>query len=233
MEAYAICARLSNVKYYLEYKQRYLGFCTLATGVAKVSRKGTTIVGRWKDVYPGTFRVRTQRVLPRFANWSSEPDRVVRFTKVYGPLTVRARGRGRSFSFGLDDWQRAQREFKAMWDKEIGLRGRRYITGHSGEFETERGEEFSLWRGQWSYVTATLYRLLYLELLATPPERLRKCPRQDCKTPYFIARHLRERYCSRKCAAGAQRQSKLRWWRATGEPRRQEAAQHTKGKAKR
>ena len=83
-----------------------------------------------------------------------------------------------------------------------------------------------MWRGRWSFAATTAYRLLRLELLATSPERLRKCPRENYKNPYFIARHLREKCCSDECKAWAQRRSKALWWREKGDKRRRRPVAH-------
>jgi hypothetical protein len=40
------------------------------------------------------------------------------------------------------------------------------------------------------------------------------CRNTDCATPYFMAAHKGQKYCSSKCSDLAGRQAKLRWWNA-------------------
>jgi hypothetical protein len=43
-------------------------------------------------------------------------------------------------------------------------------------------------------------------------ERLRHCPGQDCRTPYFLIMKRGQKYCSARCSAPALREAKRRWW---------------------
>jgi hypothetical protein len=218
---------------YLEHKRSPLRFCVRSASVATVSLEGTTVVGKWKNAHPALDNVSPERQLRRFANWSSDPDQILRFTKQHGPLTVPSFGRGQRFSFGLSDWQRAQKKFRTLWDKQTTSAGRQYLLGGRWlSVATERGEELAFVFGQWEYVTSTLERLLLLGLMSTPYEKLRLCEKKSCKTRYFVASHGREKYCSPPCKAWAQRVAKAKWARTTYTERRRKAAR-SKGAKKR
>ena len=197
---------------YLEHKRGPLRFCVPAARVVGVSVERGKVVGQWEDAHPAFSRVKSEGVLRRFANCSSDPQQILRFTKAYGPLTVPVVGRGRRFSFSLDEWLRAQQAFRLLWDERMESTGRSYLVGgRSVSFKVEKGEELEFVFGQWRYVTSTLERCLDLELRAMPQERLRLCEKKSCKTRYFIARHGRQKYCSERCAAWAQRLAKAEW----------------------
>jgi hypothetical protein len=51
---------------------------------------------------------------------------------------------------------------------------------------------------------------MWFELMSNA-KALRVCERPDCKTPYFLAEHGKERYCSIGCANWAQSNWKKRW----------------------
>jgi hypothetical protein len=63
-----------------------------------------------------------------------------------------------------------------------------------------------------------LQKALYLLLQSSA--RAKVCANPDCPAPYFIAKKLRERYCSLECVRPFQRQSKLDWWNRVGRERR-------------
>jgi hypothetical protein len=80
----------------------------------------------------------------------------------------------------------------------------------------EAGEELILRDGRLEYKAKSLSRLLHLELLSIPPARLRTCVRPGCNTPYFVAHHLGQRYCTESCARWAQGEWKRKWWNEFG-----------------
>jgi hypothetical protein len=45
---------------------------------------------------------------------------------------------------------------------------------------------------------------------------LRICPNSDCPAPYFVAEKRSQKYCSKTCAAPAQREQKRIWWSDKG-----------------
>lgn len=66
------------------------------------------------------------------------------------------------------------------------------------------------------FLAKTLEAYLLLELATPPSERLRKCLRPDCPNPYFVARHMKQQYCSPSCAEWAQGRWRKEWWDQKG-----------------
>jgi hypothetical protein len=69
---------------------------------------------------------------------------------------------------------------------------------------------------------AYLETFMHLELASCDRRKLRKCLAPDCATPYFVARHLGQRYCDEKCAKWAQSKWKKEWWAVHGNKWRKE-----------
>jgi hypothetical protein len=97
-------------------------FYTLASKIDRVRLVGTQIQGRWESGFParlpGDYRFRTihpTQLVQTFANWASDPEAIVKFTKKYGSLIIPAEGRGRTFSFLVNRWQAHQRRLRAEW----------------------------------------------------------------------------------------------------------------------
>jgi hypothetical protein len=70
--------------------------------------------------------------------------------------------------------------------------------------------------GSITFIAKTLYWYLYLDLLTIPIERVKICKRDQCVHPYFIAGHLKQRFCSDECAEESQRELKKEWWGKKG-----------------
>jgi hypothetical protein len=191
-----------------------------SVGVAEAALSGgAAITGKWR-VLPETMRVDSlPKFLEDFANWSTEPDQIVRFTKEYAPLVDGFKAGGR-FRFTLADWRRLQAQFRKAWDALMDKATVRDINygGHSEPVAP--GESFDFGSDEVTFCAASLHRLLILELHTQQRQRLRKCPRSDCPNPYFIAARLHQRYCSEPCAQWAQRQEKLAWWNRVGKKER-------------
>jgi hypothetical protein len=51
---------------------------------------------------------------------------------------------------------------------------------------------------------------MLLQIIAQS-RKVRICERSDCTTPYFIANHGKERYCSIDCSNWSQARLKKRW----------------------
>lgn len=77
------------------------------------------------------------------------------------------------------------------------------------------------------FVADSLYHALVLKLLSlSKAKKLRRCRRPDCdRTPYFIADHGRQQYCSERCGAWGQQQLKKAWWEKHGEQWREKRSQ--------
>jgi hypothetical protein len=227
------CGRLARVMpkvSTLVNSRAQISFFTLAAEVAEcsLSRDQRVITGRWETAIPGYLpgahrfkqaHFHPLRMIQDFANWSSEPQEAARFTKRYGPLTVHAEGKGYRFEIRVSTWRARQRAFRKDWEHLMPGPTVSWL-GWSNSFDCEDGERFERTFGELAYEASTLYRLLKLELRAIPEERLRKCRRPGCENPYFIAGHLRQRYCSELCARWAQKQWKREWWQEHGEARR-------------
>lgn len=178
--------------------------------------------GRWKRPYSVDRELTSYDELVAFLNYSGEPDAILAFTKRYGPLTVDAATKRATFSFTLKEWRRAQSHLRMLWDSEALVPGQGVPLDPRGtQFPTRAGEVFRRYAGRWSYVASTLERLFWLEVLAAPANRLRKCAHPDCGR-YFFANHRREKYCSlpSPCKHLARKRRKLVWWHQKGDPER-------------
>ncbi len=209
------------------HPRRPLELCTLAGPTrGQPALAGNVISGR--SGYP--VRIGAERkLLDEFANWPSAPSDLLRFTKRHGPLTVRAKeGQRATYSFTTTQWRKCQREFRELWESLLLKPGQPAsiltLLGYSGSFNCRPGEHFDGRYGALRFEASNLFRLLCLELITVPVERVRKCTRPDCEHPYFIAPHLRQQYCSEMCANWAQRGWKKRWWKEKGNARRRERA---------
>jgi hypothetical protein len=149
-------------------------------------------------------------ILEEFANCSGEPDDILSFTRRYGSLITRLRlGEKRRTTFKIADWRHLQRQYQETWEQLRQKTGKvKFPIAH---LQTVPGEQFNWWFSNLSYQTANLYRLLLLELYSIPRHRLRKCGRDGCKTPYFIADHLSRKYCN-ACKRQARLESKRKAW---------------------
>ena len=148
-----------------------------------------------------------KRLFEDFANWANNLASVLRFTKLYGPLEVSARP-GVDFRFRLENWDLWQAGVRGVWGTGTSL---------LGIYDDRPGGRGWQYQGSvLSYRAASLWEYLQLSLMACPKERLRKCARPDCPHPYFVARHLKQNYCSEPCATWGQRQWKLKWWKEHG-----------------
>lgn len=209
------------------YRRRRLRLCVLAAAVGDVRlASGNRIKGRWR--YRPRFEtigvpwgrqppVLPENLLDQLANWGDEPDQILRFTKRYGPLpSGTSPGQGGRFSFSCEAWRTAQRAFREDWNK-LAKRNPFIVWL---PLPTEKGEEFIFEEGELSFRASSLGRYLRLELHAIGVERARLCRRPDCETPYFIAGHLGQRYCSEPCAAFGQKAAKRTWWHEKGHAER-------------
>jgi len=148
------------------------------------------------------------------ANCRNDAAGILKFTRRYGPLTCEA-DESSPFEFSLDRWRKHQNSLRSMWDwlADKNYRGRPHLV-----WEPIGGDEFWFEHGKLIYVLSNLDRLMLLDLLTCPSERVRKCKssQDSCPERYFIARHLRQNYCSDLCARQGQIAAKLEWWRKHG-----------------
>ena len=151
-----------------------------------------------------------RRILEDFANCSGESDDIRRFTLQHGPLEsgLRPSEPSRNALFTFEEWRSLQREYRQLWD--ALARPRHRMFGWA-ELKTVRGEKFTWFLSRLTYEARSLYRLLRLELCATPRSLIRKCVHKDCQKPYFVADHGRQLYC-KTCKVLAHRECKARSW---------------------
>jgi len=169
-----------------------------------------------------------------FLNWPGDPDAILKFTKKYGPVVVPFRKTGRQFgyaipkrqrltvterlwpgqawSFSLESWRSRQVGLQQEWETraECEEDAPLFRLGHEDELQFHKTED------QITLRVASPERFLPISLYALPAERMKTCnrPREDgCPTPYFIATHFSQAYCSPECAAWAQKAVKRNWWK--------------------
>jgi hypothetical protein len=154
-------------------------------------------------------------LITNFLNWPTNDEDILRFTKKYGPINTAEVGGG--WSFGAEEWRGDQYFMQQAW-------GRDAIWGTQNEcFGVGFDKSDRIWFYKDGHIVlerTELRQFLDDSLHAVPPERMKKCRRpaeEGCDTPYFIANHLHQEYCSVVCSAWAQRASKREWWRRRNE----------------
>ena len=225
---------------------RRIDFCTLA-GVENIRSeqgtwphvRGTTIltsgapdegphiVGRWKQQLTELHLSGTGQLAYEFANYRNDEQAILRFTKKYGPLERWGKPEpGKEFRFPASEWQAHQKQFKQVWE-----------SIEAGKLSAQIGNRLIIKNGHLRCETRKLLGLLLADLFSCPRERLKKCCRPDCLTPYFIAHHLGQRFCCDVCAAWAQRKLKQQWWAEHGDEWRKAKSKRrtrlSKGRSKR
>lgn len=229
------------------YSLRGIRFCTLA-GVENVSLVGKEIGGHFVAQPARFYGIKGKRLFEEFANWPTDAKSILRFTKRFGPLDEKAHPKA-AFRFGCEGWKSGQEGLRLLWAI-LQCGSSQPATGSWGSFSGSGGafEDAVKFDGAggwhlvidpsdaWEYEnrrlvyrTGSLFRLIVFELLAVPQERLRTCARPDCPHRFFVARHLRQNYCSDLCSAWGQRQWKQKWWAQHGDEWRK---QHTKAGGK-
>ena len=222
---------MSTLEELLKYSPHRVRFCALV-GVEDVRLEGGEVVGHWTTSLGRSYGPKHGRFSEEFANCRSDASAIVRFTRRYGPLDCKPEP-SRTFRFQLDEWNENQRGFRWLWSMaQNGLNGAESLAlGMVKDKGFESVVEFAPegWslavrpEDRWiysnsslSYQAGSLLRFLFLDLLSCPRERLRKCARPSCENPFFIARDLKQNYCSEPCAAWAQREWKRKWWAKHG-----------------
>jgi hypothetical protein len=182
-------------------------------GTEAVRFEGVEVVGRWQQQLEEFSGSKNRLLVEDFVNWGSEPKDIVRFTKFYAPLIAEDErpSEGNEFRFSLKSWRDIQRTFQSMWQARMGR------TAASNTFGGHLPYAMSVDQNRLVLRVHSLRFFLSLELAMAPAERLRKCGRPDCSAPYFVATHLKQRYCSPNCARQAQAQWKENWWAKKGQ----------------
>jgi len=177
-------------------------------GATDVRIENNLVTGRWvskHNEWKGDGKGRT--LTEQFLNTPAESNEVLRFTRRFGPLKAYF-GVEEPFHFNIEEWQLDQRSLSAMWDR----------THPEGKDASSQiiilagfPEAFRYTARRLSYKCANLFRFMQLEILASPNKRRRVCLRAQCGQR-FLAKDLREKYCSSACAESAKRQAKLVYW---------------------
>jgi hypothetical protein len=195
-----------------------LRFSTLA-GAEDVRLAGSNkFVGRFQANLKDFYALRKGRLIEEFLNWPSDPSAILHFTRKYGPLRAKP-VEGKEFKFSWFEWTLDQRRLRSMWER------RRVFQPQ--EWEQSNGS-LLLQKDGLTYRAENLYAYLCMDLVTCEPKRLRKCKRPDCTNPYFIAGHLKQRFCSDICAEWGQREWKKQWWKEHGEEWRNNRAKQMK-----
>lgn len=184
---------------------RRFRFCVLA-GVEDVRILGNELAGRFQANLKEFYGPPNRRLIEDFLNWPHDPENILRFTRRYGPLRNPPVG-GASFAVSWFPWYADQRFLQNLWRNKSILR--------SSEWEPSDGS-LAFRQGWLTYTTPDLYTFLYMDLVTCEAKRLRICKRTDCPHPYFVASHLKQRFCDEKCAQWGQREWKKQWWTEHG-----------------
>jgi len=184
-------------------------FCALVGTEAEIDDR-RVIIGKWKSppkVFSGS---RGHLLIEDFLNWRSDDASVLRFIRRYGPLYLSPTS-DESFAVNIVHWSAWKRSVRRLWE---GL----MEDPHSFELEeTMNNAVLSYVNRRFEFRPDWLITFMELELASCDRKRLRKCAAPDCDSPYFVARHLRQKYCSDKCAQWAQKTWKKKWWEEHGD----------------
>ncbi len=200
--------------------------------LADLGREATPLQVDSDPIFRGSCEIDSDLFVPpveaivELANCRADDDGVRRFTKKFGPLVTNPDG---TFVFRLGDWKAMQIQFRYAWNGFLGLDSRfpsayvpllkeraPHIFSEPMKGVMSQGR-FELTPEGMAFVAESLYGTLLLVLIATHERGLlRHCSKPDCKNPYFIAAHPKQRYCTELCAEWAQAQAKSTWWKESG-----------------
>ena len=195
--------------------------CALVGKVTEAKLSNDAIEGRFGMIE----RKELPGLLENFLNWPDDPESILRFTRRYGPVVLQPAKTWRPqhsqhWSFTLGRWRTFQGYLRSFWKMEVDWWQKN--PGIEANFPLQDGDvlEFVQAEGRGSddhvlIEIGNLSRFLELCVVALPGARLRRCKRTSedgCDTPYFVATHLKQDYCSDKCAHWAQKAVKRDWW---------------------
>ncbi len=196
-----------------------------------VKLEGGSVTGVWADASHELIEVNSPLLCEWFANWSDTPEKIVAFTKKYGPLHERPmftdNDKGKAFTFTIQGWRSSQLEIRQLWSlKSPTLRGlpdelaasikRSLAEGtfvDSGTAVTlVHGEVLQFLPGKATLRMNTLFRLIEMEVCACPREYLKVC--RSCGT-CFIEPDKRVVYCGKRVCRmqGKNESNKAAWHR--------------------
>jgi hypothetical protein len=185
------------------------------TGTRDVVLEGDYITGAW-DAEGRIYRIGEGRalvldVLNPFLGTNRLADAALDVTKKFGPLTIPF-CRGESFGFSIDEWKMARKYLLGVW--RAASSGLKRKWPFNLPIDKCDGDHFSFENGQLTFRTQNLSTFMALEIATIPVERFKRCANfgYSCRSPYFFASDLRERYCSETCAHESKKRAKLKWW---------------------
>jgi hypothetical protein len=204
-------------------------------GTKRASLRGATIIGEFAIDRPLVIDDPI-KMCEVFANCPESPQRILRFTQIYGPLEIEARP-GNPFEFPLSRWREWHGRFKWYWEK---MAPSTLVPDLPAIAVSDLGElarilnlrgahlEFSPRLGN-SLVTDRFSTLMDICFTAIPIVRLRVCPKPDC-LKCFVAHHLKQVFCGDlKCIAWGRRKLKLEYWERNKERLLAERKEERKG----
>lgn len=189
------------------------------------------VVGYW--AYPSyeLADVNSPLLCERFVNWPETPEKIVAFTRKYGPLLQRPcftrEGKGHAFSFRVDEWRASQVRLKKVWGLKspfpdflpdgLAASFRRSLAGRpfvdrGTVVSIQPDERLQFLPGKATLRVNTLFRLMEMEVCACPRAYLKVC--RFCGT-CFIEPDKRVVYCGkRKCRIqGKNESNRIAWHR--------------------
>jgi hypothetical protein len=178
--------------------------------VEGVSLVGTSIAGRLTSNEHRYYPERGATIAERYVNCECSPKEILRFTERFGPVAPTQTSE--PFAFTISSWKQTQREFQKFWRLLVNI-------GAPARYWPLEGNAVEIRKGWPHFRCGTLWTFMTFELLRQP-EKVRLCLRPDCKHPYFVAQHGKERYCSTDCANWSQAQLKKHWHEQQREKRK-------------
>lgn len=192
--------------YCLDTNERRVRFSVLVSTSSAELVGANQIVG--KRIGSKVWANRARSLTEEFLNCGDDPQSILHFTKRYGPVNDLS-GRDQ-FQFDIGEWRKDQARLRRWWEVFADY-GRRSRQRASVVVEAVPRDLFRLDHKGLTYECANLSHYMVLEIASLPAQRLRRCYRQGCKH-VFVARDLREKYCSDSCKTEERNRSKLRYW---------------------
>jgi hypothetical protein len=180
------------------------------TGVQSAQLSGNKVRGKFDTTLAEYRTTGDVRLIEPFLNWPNDPEEILRFTRIHGPLHEKPVA-GQEFEFEVSDFKTVQRKFRNLW------RNSKKRTASAMDILNELGGQVRFSAGLVTYIAPNLYAYLYADLMTSPKERVRVCKRNGCGNPYFIARHLNQEFCNHECAEFAKRAWSKEWWQKRGQ----------------
>jgi hypothetical protein len=171
-------------------------------GVTNVRSDGIGITGDWKQNASRHYGDKSLTLAQRFADSSIDAETILDFTKRWGPLSGNPHDGNDGFRFTVESWKETRKSFAGFW---------RMVQRHgAAPFEPINPILVEFEKKSVILHCPDICTFMCLEVMSNA-KSLRVCEREECNTPYFLAQHGKERYCSTDCANWAQSIWKKRW----------------------